>query len=135
MTFADIPFRPTQRTLRQFAAVWLLFFLAWAYRARAHPALGIGLAIMAVVVGCAGLVRPGLVRWIFVGWMVLAFPIGWIVSQVMLLMLFYVVLTPAAVLFRLRGRDLLRRKPNPGCATFWLPKETPADVKSYFRQY
>jgi hypothetical protein len=53
----------------------------------------------------------------------------------MLFVMFYGVITPVALVFRLRGRDLLRRRPEPGATTFWLPKDTPQDVRSYFRQY
>jgi hypothetical protein len=67
--------------------------------------------------------------------MVLAFPIGWVVSEAMLLLMYYGILTPVAVVFRLRGRDLLRRKVQVGAGTFWLPKVMPQDVRSYFRQY
>jgi hypothetical protein len=138
MTWSEIPFRPATKALRQFAAGWLLFFLALGvhqYLVRHHPRAGLALIGLAVVIGAAGLVKPSLVRWIFVGWMVLAFPIGWIISEVMLLLMFYGVMTPAAVLFRVRGRDLLRRKPEPGATTFWMPKPTPQDLRSYFRQY
>src|ERR1043166_8790142 len=117
MTFSDIPFRPTSNALRQFAALWLVIFLAVGahqYFKLGHHTQGMVLGAVAVVVGTLGLIKPGAVRWIFVGWMVLAFPIGWLVSQIMLAVLFYLVLTPVAVLFRWRGRDVLARKPAPG---------------------
>jgi len=66
---------------------------------------------------------------------VLAFPIGWVISQIMLLLMFYVVLTPVAWIFRLRGRDMLQRKPAPARASYWVPKESPTDLRRYFRQY
>src|SRR5213593_4209422 len=138
MTLSDIPFQPTSKMLRQFAAAWLVFFLAMGahqYLGRGHPGVGAVLVGTAVVVGTLGLIKPAAVRWIFVGWMVLAFPIGWIVSQVLLAALFYVVLTPVAVVFRWRGRDLLGRKPAPGRSSFWQPKRNPEDVRSYLKQY
>ena len=67
--------------------------------------------------------------------MVLAFPIGWVVSQVMLLLMFYLIITPVSLFFRIQGRDALARKPAPNRASFWQPKQTPEDVRSYFRQY
>ena len=138
MTLSDIPFQPPPRTLRQFAAIFLVFFVAAGahqYFGRAHHTAGLVLGGVAVLVGTLGLLQPRAIRWIFVGWMVLAFPIGWLVSQLMLAVLFYLVLTPVAVLFRWRGRDLLGRKPAPGRLSFWLPKRTPEDVRSYLKQY
>jgi hypothetical protein len=138
MTFADIPLRPTSRALRQFAAAWLVFFLAFGahqYLVRKHTSAGLFLMALALAVGLLGLIKPGAVRWVFVVWMVAAFPIGWLISLLMLLVMYYGIITPVAVFFRLRGRDLLGRKPAPTAATFWLPKQAPQDVRSYFRQY
>jgi hypothetical protein len=138
MTWSAIPFQPTHRALRQFAAAWLVFFLgvgAYQYLARGHHFLGLALGLVAVLLGGLGLVKPPAVRLLFVASMVLAFPIGWLVSQLLLLVMFYVVITPVALFFRLRGRDPLSRKPMRGCDSLWTPKEMPPDVQSYFRQY
>jgi hypothetical protein len=138
MTWSDIPFKPTTKALRQFAAAWLVFFLAFGahqYLVRRHHEAGVALMSLAVVIGVLGLVKPAAVRWIFVGWMVLAFPIGWVISGLMLLLMFYCVLTPVAVVFRIRGRDLLKRKRAPEGNTFWTPKAPPQDIRSYLRQY
>ena len=138
MTWSDIPFKPTTKALRQFAAAWLVFFLAFGahqYFARGHSRIGLTLMGSAVVIGLLGLIKPVAVRWVFVGWMVVAFPIGWLISLLMLVLMYYGILTPVAVLFRMRGRDLLKRKQNPDGTSYWLPKETPQDVRSYIRQY
>ena len=138
MKWSDVPRNPTPRTLRQFAGAWLIFFLCWAAwlgLKKSHTNLGVTLGVIALVGGIGGLVRPPLLRWIFVGWMMLAFPIGWLVSLLMLAILFYGVFTPTALLLRLLGRDALNLKRPPDGTSLWLRKETPLDVRSYFRQY
>src|SRR5437764_15085610 len=98
MTWADLPRNPTAKTLRQFAAAWLVFFgivAAQQYR-HGHHLAGIIIGILAVMVGLAGLTKPPLVRWIFVSWMVLAFPIGCAVSRIMLFVMYFVILSPVA---------------------------------------
>jgi hypothetical protein len=138
MKWTDLTLHPTNRTLRQFALAWLVF-LAGAgvhqWLARGHAQAGLILAALGVGVGLPGLARPALVRWLFVAAMVAAFPIGWVVSQVVLVVMFFGVITPVAAVLRLLGRDPLRRKPAPGSGSFWLPKATAQDVRSYFRQY
>ena len=137
MRWSDIPFQPKSRTLRQFAACWLVVFFLLGlvqYHLKHRPQLGLILIGAALLLGIPGLLRPGLVRPIFVSWMVLAFPIGWGLSQTMLLVMFYAILTPVALLFRMRGRDPLRRRRSI-CASYWVRKETPKDVRAYFRQY
>jgi len=138
MKWSDIPFTPSRNVLRQFAALWLVCFLALGanqYFLKDRPLWGMALAAVAVIFGLPGLLRPALVRWIFVAWMVVAFPIGWLVSRLILALLYFLVFTPLALWFRLRGRDLLGRKPAPDQQSFWEPKQTPRDLRSYFRQY
>jgi hypothetical protein len=137
MQWSDVIRPPSARTLRQFAAAWLVFFLVWAAvlgLARGRAATGWTLAAVGLAVGAPGLAWPQAIRWLFVGAMVAAFPIGWAVSHLMLGLLFYGIFTPMALLLRLRGRDALHLK-RPQAATYWLPKETPADVRRYFKQY
>ena len=138
MKWSDLPLKPTARALRQFAGAWLIFFLAAGvhrYVARGQHEVGIAVCVMALVVGGIGLIRPAAVCWLFVGATVLAFPIGWVVSQIMLAVMYYGIITPLAVWFRIRGRDLLSRKPAPNRPSFWMPKRTPEDMGAYFRQY
>ena len=126
------------RTLRQFAGAWLVFISilgAQQYFARGRHTLGIACIAAALGFGILGLVKPPAVRWLFVSLTTIEFPIGWVISQIMLAVMFYVVLTPIALVFRLIGRDVLQRKPAPGRSSFWLPKRMPADIRSYFRQY
>lgn len=138
MNWSDLPLKPTARVLRQFAAAWLVLFLAVGvhrYLARGQHQVGMAVGVMAVAIGVMGLIKPAAVRWLFVGATVLAFPIGWVVSQIMLAIMFYGIITPLALLFRIQGRDLLTRKRVPNRATFWTPKPTPEDMRGYFRQY
>ena len=110
--------------------------LGWKhYFKESHHAAGLVLGCVALVVGIPGLLSPPTVRWVFVGAIVLTFPLGWLVSQLMLALLFYLVVTPVALLFRLKGRDLLGRKLAPGSSTFWTKKTLSQDVRSYFRQF
>jgi hypothetical protein len=129
---------PSTTNVRQFAGGWLVFFSALGahqYLARGHHRLGLVLMVTALVIGIPGLIRPPAIRWLFVTWMLAAFPIGWVVSQIMMALMFYGLVTPVAFIFRLRGRDLLQRKPAPNRSSFWTPKQTPRDIRSYFRQY
>jgi Saxitoxin biosynthesis operon protein SxtJ len=138
MKWSDIPRDPSAKILRQFAGAWLVFFLAiGAHQAfsKGRTELGVIIAVAAVLIGGLGLIRPTSVKWIFVGWMMLAFPIGWLVSLITLIILFYGMLTPVALFFRLTGRDPMCRKIDPGESTYWTAKEQPQDMRRYLRQY
>ncbi len=138
MQWSDIPRDPPQRTLRQFAGLWLLFLgtlAAWQAWARDNHTGATILALLALVVGVPGLLRPSLVRPVFVGAMIATFPLGWLVSKIILAVVYYAVFTPVALVFRLSGRDLLARRRNPAVTSYWSPKPAPAGPQSYFRQF
>ena len=137
MRWTDLNLRPEARMLRQFALLWLLFFAgigAFQWLSRGNSGVAWMLAAIGGMAGLPGLIAPRSIRWLYVACMVVSFPIGWVVSQAMLAILFYVIITPMALLFRLRGRDLLLRR-AAGQKSLWLSKSLPQDVRSYFRQY
>jgi len=137
MKWTNLPLKPTPRVLRQFAAAWLVFFLAVAaqqmfLRSRATAA---GVLGAIALIGLVGLVKPSAVRWLFVGATVAAFPFGWVVTQVVLAVMFYVVLTPLALVFRWRGRDELQLRPKPEQTSFWVTRHPERDVRRYLKQF
>jgi hypothetical protein len=138
MRWSEIQFRPSDQTVRQFAGFWIVFFGGIAvyqgyFRERTTLALTLGLA--AAVVGLIGLAAPRLIRPIYVAWMIAAFPIGWVVSHLILAILFYGLFTPISLFFRLIGRDALQRRPRPELKSYYVAKTTPTDPGAYLRQY
>ncbi|HKI20710.1 MAG TPA: SxtJ family membrane protein [Isosphaeraceae bacterium] len=138
MRWSDIPFDPPRKTLRQFAALWLAFFggmALWQALVRERAGLASILAVLALTIGPLGLARPEWMRRIYVGWMILAFPIGWTVSQIMLAVMFFGLFTPIGLVFRLLGRDPLHRTRRPELESYWAPKPAPTDLRRYFKQF
>ncbi len=137
MKWFHLPLKPTPRVLRQFAAAWLVFFLALAaqqmFLRNRVTAAGVLGAI--ALIGLVGLVKPSAVRWLFVGATVAAFPIGWVMTQVVLAVMFYIVLTPLALVFRWRGRDELQLRHKPEQTGFWSTRRPEQDVKRYLKQF
>src|SRR5262245_26479209 len=100
MQWSDISFAPPSRILRQFAGLWLIFFgglACWQGFLEGNQTAALVLAALALAVGPLGLLRPQAVRPLFVAWMVLAFPIGWAVSRVLLAFLYYGIFTPVGL--------------------------------------
>jgi TRAP-type C4-dicarboxylate transport system permease small subunit len=137
MKWSEVVAPPPERLLRQFAGLFLVFFLGlagWRVWHGHADRWAVALATLALVVGLVGLARPSAVRFIYTGWMIVAFPIGWTVSRVALALVFYAVFTPVALLFRAIRRDELQLRRPAARASYWRPKSTPADVREYFRQ-
>jgi hypothetical protein len=137
MRWSEIDFRPTCRTVRQFAVLWLLFFggLAVWESGNENHSVALGLAALALVGGLGGFIKPALLRPIYAGWMVLVFPLGWAVSHLMLAIIFFGLFTPLALVFRLCRRDALSLRARPGLATYWTSKPAAENVSRYFRPY
>jgi hypothetical protein len=126
------------RTLRQFAALWILFLgglACWDAFGRDRPGRALVWAGLALAIGPLGLVKPAAIRPVFVGLMAVTAPIGWAVSHVVLGILYYGVFTPVGLFFKLIGRDALARRYRPDLDSYWEPKPAPRDVRSYFHQF
>lgn len=143
-----IEWNPEPRTLRSFGTLsGLLLALIGAWVFFRHAILGISLSAAAArsaglgiwAAGAAmfvlGIFLPRSLRLIHVGMSLAAYPVGWVVSHLILLGIFYLVLTPIGLVFRWIGRDALQRKFDPKAKTYWSdhPPAPPAD--RYFRQY
>jgi hypothetical protein len=136
LNWSDIQFSPSDKTLRQFAGLFLLIFGALAAYETVwggSPRLGMGYGVAAALVGGAGLIWPKVIQPVFVGWSIVAFPIGWLISTVVLGVLFYGIFTPIGLAFRAAGRDVLRVR-RPVASTYWQPKPAAKDPREYFRQ-
>ena len=60
---------------------------------------------------------------IHIGWMKFAQILGWFSTHVVLSVFFYVVLTPAGLLMRAFGKDLLDKKFDRSAKTYWRLRE------------
>ncbi len=95
-----------------------------------------GLWVAAVVVPVIGWIAPAFMRMVFVGMSVAAWPIGFVVSHVVLAMVYYLVMTPIGVAMRLFGYDPMTRKRESSGGSFWVERtEGARRPESYFRQF
>jgi len=136
MNWIDVTAPPPPRRLREFAGLFVVFFVGIAAWRAWHGVVDgrtEALAALGVVVGGAGLLYPPAIRLVYTGWMIAAFPIGWTVSRLMLAVLFYLVFTPVALVFRLMGRDALQLKRRQ-TGSYWTARPAAGNVKEYFRQ-
>lgn len=132
------PFTPTDRMLRQFSGLWIVFLGAIAVFQQVYHqrhVLAIMLAVLAVTLGPIGLARPRVIKPLYLLLMLVTFPIGWVISNVVLLVIFILLITPLAVWFRIIGRDELRCKRASRSSSFWIPCGGPQDVSTYYRQF
>lgn len=135
MKLVEINWAPSPRQLRQFGVlcVFVLPLLGWLWNVDAS-----GLAIMLLVgslVAVLSFAWPAAVKPIFVGLMLAAAPIGMVVGEIAMLLIFLGVFLPIGLIFRLLGRDALQLKIDKNATTYWQPKIEPKQVSSYYRRY
>ena len=139
MSVVQINRDPSSRQLRQFGWIWMAFvafFGAVAWFKFHNPALARGLWIAAVVVPALGWAAPAFMRLVFLGMSYLAWPIGFVVSHVILAAVYYLVVTPIGLLMRLFGYDSMKKTFDREETTYWVARPTGrVDSKRRFRQY
>lgn len=76
-----------------------------------------------------------LTRVVYVLLMCVSFPIGFVVSSVLLIVIYFLVFTPIGLVFRLIGRDTMGRRLEPSRTTYWHQRPAPRPLASYFKLY
>jgi hypothetical protein len=76
-----------------------------------------------------------MLRPLYLSLVLITFPIGLVVSYLVVVVLFFGVITPVAIVFRLMGRDALHRRIDRHASTYWTQREITAQTERYFRQY
>ena len=137
MALLEINRHPSARVLRWFGVLLALFIALTGGLAQCRLegpgarmvwTAGAALAVVYAVV-------PPLRRWIWLGWLYVAFPIGWTLSHLVLAAAYYLVLAPTGRLLRLFRGDPLVRAPDPSASSYWTARRAVHDVRRYFRQY
>lgn len=138
MRWSEAIARPSNRKLREFATILALMcggLAVWHGLWNQNQTLAgilVGMAAAAAIVAAA---RPRWLAPVFVGWMVLAFPIGWTISALVLMLVYFGLITPLALLFRLIGREKLDRQLAPEKDTYWSAKPSAESPQQYLRQF
>ncbi|MCS6913962.1 MAG: SxtJ family membrane protein [Myxococcales bacterium] len=139
----DINRHPSPRQLRHFGAIVLPILLtAGAIYLGLGRGLGQRASSLAPVLGAAavlslllGLLCPGLLRPLFVGLQYAAFPLGWTLSHLVLLLIFALCVSPLGLLMRLCRRDRLGRRFDRQARSYWVERRPTVDRRRYFYQF
>lgn len=138
MAAVEINWNPSEKELRWFAGLQVLFFCAVAWlilRQSGSTTAASLIAGAAILAGVAGIVKPATVRPYYLAWMVAVYPIGWVMSHLILAGVYYLVLTPIGLLLRLTGRDPMQRRPDSEATSYWQQRPERDNPDRYFRQY
>jgi hypothetical protein len=131
----------SRRALRSFGLVVGSVFLGialvvfwraeWSFVPGMQIFGGLGAALIIL-----GLVWPPLLRPVYRVWMAVAVILGFLMTRVILTMVFFLVVTPIGLLMRAFGRDPLNRRLDKNASTYWIPKKyddrSPRRLEKYY---
>jgi len=128
----------TKKDLRQFGIVLgiILGVLGGLHFLKGHPAAwkwfcGSGAVVLLLGVLCPGVLGPA-----FRVFTKAAHAIGWFNTRVILILVYYLLLTPTGLIMKLCGKDLLDRKIDRGCQSYWRErKNITATVEGLGKQF
>jgi hypothetical protein len=129
---------PTRRQLTVFGLLWLVFFGilgAMAYWKNGSPTTAYAFWAIGAAVPAVGQIWPDVLRIIYLLSIYATFPVGLVVSYLILTVVYYLVLTPIGLVLRLSGYDPAQRRFDRGAKTYWTPREQDETIERYFRQF
>lgn len=116
------------------AVLWVAAaVVAWrrGWEVRGLP-LGLGVAGASLVL--LGLVAPGLhmdrlLAPLYRAWMLVAVVLGFVMTRLILTLVFFLLVTPIGLVRRVLGHDPMQRRWPAPPGTLWRPHETPANPR------
>ena len=126
-----------KRELRQFGiTIGLVLGLLGSWFLWRNKEGGSLLLIAATLFLSLGFILPRLLKPFQKLWMTLAVLLGWLMTRIILTILFYLVVTPIGLLAKVSGKDFLNRKFNSDASSYWIPRKaiTP-DKRNYEKQF
>ena len=139
MSLLQFPRDPSERQLRQFGLSCpigvVLLCLFW----QANAMLILAALAVGVLSVSLALTTPRLLRPVFLILLIVLFPIGFVLSEVILLLVFTFVVVPIALTLRILGRDTLNRhnalRTAASKESLWILRDQPKRPEQYYRQF
>ena len=138
MALIELNKTPSRRELLLFGALFALFFgliggLIW-WKFQTPTVAYVLWSVAALITVLFYTIRP-IRKPIYLGWIHIAFPIGWVISHTAMAVIYYLVFTPIGFTMRLFGRDPMERRFDRQAASYWVDHDPSGDPGRYFRQF
>jgi ABC-type uncharacterized transport system permease subunit len=138
MALIDLNKNPTSRELKIFGVLFAMIFallgaVFWWHAGWETAALVVWKSAGFILL--AYIIAPQIRRPVYLIWSYALYPIGYLITLVLMGVVFYLVITPTGLLMRLFGRDPLARKFQPEAESYWIRRKEDASLDRYFRQW
>jgi hypothetical protein len=124
------------KALRSFGflvgSVFLLLgaLFVWRHRGAGWPFVSIG-AVLVV----AGAAIPKALQWVHAFWMMIAVMLGWVVTRILLTIVFFLVVTPVGLLQRVFGKRAIEVDFRASAASYWQARTARPAPEEYEKQF
>ncbi len=125
------------KQLRQFGlTLAVVFGLLGALALRRGGTLAPVLLGLPVLLLGGGLFAPAWLRWPHRWWMRISLVLGWVMTRVLLTLLWYLVVTPIGLVARMLGKHFIELAIDRSATSYWVsePRNIP-NRKDYERQF
>ena len=139
MALVSLNLKPSEKQLREFGLAALvmcallgalLFWKGTLAVAGLASFCAVGVVIFALSRVAVHLVKP-----IYLALIVATFPIGWVISHIVMAIFYYVIIGGVGLVFKLIGRDPLCRRYDREAQSYWIPYKSNRTAKDYFHQF
>lgn len=116
----------SQKSLRKFAflvGIIVLVISFWLSLRYFSPFIYYFLGIIGILLIVMGVFFSPRVKGIYKLWMGMAFAIGWLVSRILLMAIFYLVIMPVGLLARILGKEFLDKKMRIRKDSYWVKRD------------
>jgi hypothetical protein len=91
---------------------------------------------MAAAFFITGLILPSVLKPVYKAWMAIAVVMNFIMTRVIMTVIFYLMVTPIGLIASLTGKEFLDMKIDKSAKSYWIVKEKTQKVKAdYERQF
>jgi carbamoyltransferase len=135
MGLIELPRAPSERELRWFGCILAAaLVMVGAICFKGAPTVAYGFWVAAVTSLVVYYAVPPVRCPLYLAWMYAAYPVGWVLSHVIMAVLYYGCVTPIGLVMRLFRYDPLQLRRTER-ASHWHQRPTPPPVERYFRQF
>jgi hypothetical protein len=139
MSLIEVNWKPQPKDLRNFAKIALVASCLVAGLLYFIKGLAIQWVIVILAAGLviflSSLVSLAITRLIYVALTAVTLPIGLAISFIVLAVFYYLIITPVGLVFRLIGRDSMKRRFDSNADSYWVAHRPSKKLERYFHQF
>ncbi|MGB0599804.1 MAG: hypothetical protein ACPGLY_24230 [Rubripirellula sp.] len=134
MSVIQVNLCPTDRQLRQFGLACLVALPAIGWGLSLSGTKVMTLAMIGILLLIIGLIAPRMLKPVFLLLSLVASPIGMILGELSMLVIYFAIVFPIGLLLRMLHRVPLELNFDRDQESYWTSKECAKDVTNYYRQ-